>query len=251
MLSVVTITFNNFEELVRTVDSVRGLPIEHIIVNGGKCQKTAEYLSSFKGISISEPDRGISDAFNKGIRLATGKAIMFLNSGDTLRDSKYLEWAGTALDEVDFTYSDMIFDDPIAGKLRITPTGKPLGRGMPYPHQTMIVRRSAFSELGEFKLEYKRAMCFEFTCRMEKAGKTSRYFPEATILMDGTGVSSTQEAHTLRESRLAMEETGLYTLENRYYFLIRKTFFYTRRAMVTLRLKPVLGLLKRIKRGSA
>jgi glycosyltransferase involved in cell wall biosynthesis len=251
MLSVVTITFNNFEELAKTVDSVRGLPIEHIIINGGKCPKTAEFLASFKGISLSEPDQGISDAFNKGIRLATGKAIMFLNSGDILRDQKYLEWADSAIDEVDFTYSDMIFDDPIAGKLRITPTGKPLGRGMPYPHQTMIVRRSAFAELGEFKLEYKRAMCFEFTCRMEKAGKTSRYYPKATILMDGTGVSSTQEAHTLRESRRALEETDLYTLENRYYFLIRKTLFYTRRALITLRMKPILGVLKRIKRGKS
>jgi glycosyltransferase involved in cell wall biosynthesis len=249
MLSVVTITFNNFEELAKTVDSVQGLPIEHIIVNGGKCEKTAQFLANFKGISLSEPDRGISDAFNKGIRLATGKAIIFLNSGDLLIDRDYFAWADRTLDEVDFVYSDVHFEDEIAGRLRIRPSGKPLGRGMPFPHQTMIVRRELFTELGSFDLEYKRAMCFEFACRLIRSGKSSRYYPEPTVLQDGTGISVTQEAHTLRESRRAMSANGLYGLENQLYFAQRKVLFYARRGLIRLGLLSVLATLKRIKRG--
>jgi len=248
MLSVVTITFNNFEELEKTVASVQGLQIEHIIINGGKCERTKDYLSKFEGISVSESDQGISDAFNKGIRMSTGKGIVFLNSGDLLIDKNYFTWEEKTLEEVDFVYSDVHFEDEIAGKLRIKPSGKPLGRGMPFPHQTMIVRRELFTELGAFDLGYKRAMCFEFACRLIRAGKSSRYYPEPTVLQDGTGISVTQEAHTLRESRRAMAAHGLYGLENRLYFAQRKALFYARRGLIRLGLRSILATLKRIKR---
>ena len=69
LLSIVTITFNNFEDLMHTIESVRDLEhCEHIIINGGNCLKTLAYLKNFSGISVSEPDQGISDAFNKGIK---------------------------------------------------------------------------------------------------------------------------------------------------------------------------------------
>ena len=85
LLSIVTITFNNYVELLNTVTSVRDLAhSEHIIINGGKCQKTLAFLNNFWGISVSEPDQGISDAFNKGIKYAKGDAVMLLNSGDIL-----------------------------------------------------------------------------------------------------------------------------------------------------------------------
>jgi glycosyltransferase involved in cell wall biosynthesis len=249
MISVVTITFNNFSELTATVDSLRGCPVEHVIINGGGCDKTRSFLDSFQGISLSEPDHGISDAFNKGIHKCTGKGIMFLNSGDRLNDPAYLEWADQALNEVDFVYSDIEFEDEIAGKITIRPSGKPLGRGMPFPHQTMIVRRDLFAELGGFKLDYKRAMCFEFACRLIRAGKRSRYYNGSTVLQDGTGVSVRQEAQTLLESKDAMISHGLYGLQNRYYFFVRNFFFQVRRGMMRLGLKPVLAELKRLKRS--
>ncbi len=248
MLSVVTITYNNFEELVKTVESVKDLPIEHIIVNGGSCVKTAEFLTRFSGISLSEKDKGISDAFNKGIRLSTGTGIMFLNSGDLLYDREYLSRAEKALSDHDFVYSDMIFDDSLAGKLVIKPHGQPLGRGMPFPHQTMVVKREAFGELGLFKLEYKRAMCFEFTCRLLKAKKKGYYDAKPTILMDGTGVSATQEVFTLAESKQAMLEHSLYDIQNRFYFGIRQAGFLFRKTLLALHLGPVLKQLKLLKR---
>ena len=94
LLSIVTITFNNYEELLNTVASVSDLEnCEHIIINGGKCQKTLAFLKSYCGVSVSEPDQGISDAFNKGIKLCQGGAVMLLNSGDILLDQTYPEKA--------------------------------------------------------------------------------------------------------------------------------------------------------------
>ena len=248
MISVVTITFNNYEELLNTVNSVQGLPIEHIIVNGGKCEKTANFLKTFTGIHLSEKDEGISDAFNKGVKLATGDSIVYLNSGDTLINREYFSWADQELKKSDFVYSDIFFQDPIAGKIILKPHEQPLGRGMPFPHQTMIVRREIFSQIGPFKLDYKRAMCFEFTCRLLNAGKKGTYYPKATMLMDGNGISSTQETHTLAESKRAMIENAIYNPKNKFYFFVRNCGFYTRKTLMDLKLKPILKYLKIIKR---
>ncbi len=68
MVSIVTITFNDYEGLIKTVESLRGKEdIEHIVVNGGQCVKTSKFLQNYPGKSVSEMDRGISDAFNKDI----------------------------------------------------------------------------------------------------------------------------------------------------------------------------------------
>ena len=92
LLSIVTITFNNYIELLKTVHSVNDIKnCEHIIINGGRCQKTLNFLKNYCGKSFSEPDQGISDAFNKGIKNSKGNAVMMLNSGDVLLDRSYPE----------------------------------------------------------------------------------------------------------------------------------------------------------------
>ena len=66
MISIITVTYNNFDDLHRTLESLKNVPkIEKVVVNGGDCAKTKEYLGDLDGIVISEPDNGISDAFNK------------------------------------------------------------------------------------------------------------------------------------------------------------------------------------------
>jgi glycosyltransferase involved in cell wall biosynthesis len=128
LLSIVTITFNNFDELLHTVESVKDLKCcEHLIINGGKCQKTLEFLQSFSGTSISEPDQGISDAFNKGIKLSQGSAVMLLNSGDILLDQTYPEKALHILKEhpeVDFVHANELYDDAMIGEFVMRPLRK-------------------------------------------------------------------------------------------------------------------------------
>ncbi|SVA43116.1 uncharacterized protein METZ01_LOCUS95970, partial [marine metagenome] len=88
--------------------------IESVVVNGGDCEKTKEYLSNFNGIKISEPDNGISDAFNKGVAAANGENVMFLNSGDVLLSPNYLKEAETVMNfnpEISFVHSDSLFED--------------------------------------------------------------------------------------------------------------------------------------------
>ena len=165
MISIITVTYNNFDDLDRTLNSLNNIQgIEKIVVNGGECTKTKAYLSDFDGIAISEPDRGISDAFNKGVSNANGENVMFLNSGDVLLSPDYLNEAEKIINfnpEISFVHSDLVFEHGISGDIRLTALQPflfrtpPLGRGMPYHHQSMVVRKNVFKITGLFNLHYK------------------------------------------------------------------------------------------------
>ena len=214
LLSIVTITFNNFDELLHTVESVKDLKCcEHLIINGGKCQKTLEFLQIFSGKSISEPDQGISDAFNKGIKLSQGSAVMLLNSGDILLDQTY---PGKALHilkehpEADFVHANELYDDAMIGEFVMRPLRKQnnlypnIGKGMPYRHQTMVVRKTVYEKVGLFDLKYVTSD-YDWICKWELSLNKSHgkaYYSQGNpvIKMDGGGISSTQEGKVILEA---------------------------------------------------
>ena len=250
MISVVTITYNNFSELQKTVESLAPVRdrIEHIIVNGGQCEQTKEYLRQHGCKSISEPDRGISDAFNKGIRMATGSGVVFLNSGDVLIHPEYLEWAESHLTSKDFTFSDILFDDAVGGVIRLKPHGQPLGRGMPYPHPSLVVKRQVFDLIGGFLENFRIAMDYEFVCRMKNAKLEGIYYGQPVVLMDGTGVSAKNESRSFVECKNALIENNLWTFSNGFFFYKRRFLYSLRRALLATGLGSVLGSLKRFVR---
>jgi len=261
ILSIITITFNNFEELLNTVESVRDLEhCEHIIINGGKCQKTLEFLKSYCGISFSEPDQGISDAFNKGIKYSKGDTVMMLNSGDILLDQSYPEQAMKILNEnpdFDFVHANELYDDVLIGEfvmkpLRIQVNLIPnIGRGMPYRHQTMVVRRMVYDKVGSFDLKYVSSD-YDWTCRWEISHKNSRgkafYFEgKPVIKMDGKGVSTVQEWQVILEAFKIIRNHYPFRIETNLTFLMRLMLFAGRELLKLLRLKKVLLYLKRRK----
>lgn len=103
-LSIITICLNNLEELKRTVASVLQQTckeFEYIIIDGGSTDGCKEYIEGLAGVSqwISEPDKGIYNAMNKGIRIAGGEYVLFLNSGDELYNGGVLAEALPLLKE--------------------------------------------------------------------------------------------------------------------------------------------------------
>ena len=100
-ISIVTITYNAEKVLQRTLDSVRSQTyrnIEHLIIDGASKDGTLELVRSYElGVKdyevrvVSEPDRGIYDAMNKGLRIATGDYIVYMNAGDTFHEKETLE----------------------------------------------------------------------------------------------------------------------------------------------------------------
>ena len=258
MISVITVTYNNYDDLHRTLHSLKNVDgIESVVVNGGDCNKTKKLLSNFDGIAISEPDKGISDAFNKGVTLATGENVMFLNSGDVLLSADYLQEAEKTLSfnpEISFVHSDLLYDDRIGGDIRLTAlqpfffSTPPLGRGMPYHHQSMIVRKNVFDKTGLFNLRYKISMDFDWVCRLHKHRLKGFYWnKEPVVKMDGGGISAVKEHLVILESLRALKENQLLSIKNMYGISVRTLFFLARQTMETLGMSEILGTLKKKK----
>ena len=266
ILSIITITLNNFEELLRTVESVQDLNgCEHIIINGGECPQTLEFLQGYNGKSVSEPDQGISDAFNKGIRLSSGEAIIMLNSGDILLDRTYPARASQILDQdpqIDFVHADLIFEDRLIGPYIMRPLrtknilSPNIGRGMPYRHQSMIVRKEVYGRVGFFNLKY---ICsdFDWVSRWEFSLKKSHgkaYYSQGdpVIIMDGGGISSTQERKIILEAIKIIRQRNKYIsfLEKTrsYSALFRRIVLFSGRVVLKkLGFVNILVIIKRIK----
>ena len=265
-LSIITITLNNFEELLRTVESVRDLNgCEHIIINGGECPQTLEFLQGYYGKSVSEPDQGISDAFNKGIRLSSGDAIIMLNSGDILLDRTYPARASQILDkdpQIDFVHADLIFEDRLIGSYIMRPLrtknilSPNIGRGMPYRHQSMVVRKEVYGRVGFFNLNY---ICsdFDWVCRWELDLKNSHgqaYYSQGdpVIIMDGGGISSTQERKIILEAikiiRQRNKHISFLEKTRSYSALFRRLVLFSVRVFLKkLGFVNILVIIKRIK----
>ena len=265
-LSIITITLNNFEELLQTVESVRDLNgCEHIIINGGECPQTLEFLQGYYGKSVSEPDQGISDAFNKGIRLSSGDAIIMLNSGDILLDRTYPARATQILGkdpQIDFVHADLIFEDTLIGSYIMRPLRTKnvlypsIGRGMPYRHQSMVVRKEVYDRVGFFNLNY---ICsdFDWISRWEFGLKKSfgkAYYSQGdpVIIMDGGGISSTQERKIILEAIQIIKQRNrnvgfLEKMKSDVALFKRLVLFYCRFLLKTMGFINILIKLKRIK----
>lgn len=223
-ISVVTITYNNPKELEKTLSSIHELivnnNIESVIINGGKNKETIDLLEkSSSQVILSEPDSGISDAFNKGIYHSNGDYLCFLNSGDILIDAEYYKWATNYFiknPEVDYIYADIIFHHLKHGDLILKPnieTGK-----IPYPHPSLIVKKSIFKSIGGFDVFYKLAMDFDFMYRLIQGGHKGYYYSEKPVIfMMGDGVSSQNGIQGIKER--------IHIL-NKYNLLDRKSYRY-------------------------
>jgi len=252
MISIVTITYNDFNGLKRTLSSIPDYNfIESVVINGGSDKATIDFLSSHKGKVINEKDEGIADAFNKGIVNSSGDAIMFLNSGDELVEAGYLKEAHEILNrnkEIDFVHSNLILIDSTGTELYMKPSFFNLGRGLPYLHPTMLVRKSVFNQIGLFNKEFKIAMDFDFVARLVKKDFSGHYISDkAVVKMDGSGISVEKELDAIKECYISLKKNNLLNLKNSFGLTVRVTFFLLRKLMISIGLSRLLRNLKKKK----
>jgi len=208
-ISIVTICFNNLEELQKTIASVdmqQEQPFEHIVIDGSSKPDIKNWLEHTPQAPyrkwICERDKGISDAFNKGIKNATGEITTLLNSGDTLYDA-------TVLERVSKTFSADSTLMWINGKLNLFRAGMwvvigkafekdKLYRGMHGVfHPTMYVKKEVYDRHGFFELDKKVAMDYDFLCRIADEKNAFIDYPIATF--DPTGVSNVRYLDGVQE----------------------------------------------------
>jgi glycosyltransferase involved in cell wall biosynthesis len=184
--SIITVTYNAEAVLDDTIQSVVAQTykeIEYIIVDGGSKDKTLEIAKRYAeklSVIISEPDKGLYDAMNKGIRLATGDYVCFLNAGDQLHEDDTLfqivqSLYETELPDVIYGDTDIVdLDGHFLHKRRLSPpenlTWKSFKQGMLVCHQAFFARTS-LAKVTPYNLKYRYSSDFDWCIRIMKQAK--------------------------------------------------------------------------------
>ena len=178
-LSIITVVYNNVVTIEDTILSVAAQSYpdtEHIVVDGGSTDGTLSIVEKYRGklaAVVSEPDRGIYSAMNKGLKLVSGEVIGFLNADDIYADDGVLEQVARVFGDVsvDACYADLVYVDRNDLK-RVIRYWKSCDyrdglfeRGWMPAHPTFFVRRKIYENLGGFDLEFKLVADFELTMR--------------------------------------------------------------------------------------
>lgn len=228
-ISIITVAYNAVDTIESTLLSVaqQTFPdVEHVVIDGGSNDGTKDVISSHGDrISrfVSEPDHGIYDAMNKGVALATGDVIGFLNADDSYASENVLARVAEIMEryQLDALFGDVAFYRPEnPGRIvrRYSSAHFRPGRiawGWMPAHPALFVKREIFQNAGPFRTDYRIAGDFEFVARV--FGKQSlrfRYLPEVLVKMRMGGVSTGGWRNTLvlnREVLRACRENGIPT----------------------------------------
>ncbi len=218
-ISVITVCFNSAGTIAHTLRSVREQThsdVEHIVIDGGSSDGTLEVVAAegwHLSKVVSEKDDGIYDAMNKGVQLATGDVVVFLNADDFYKDAGVLAMASRVMqdEQLDALYGDVEFFRP--GQPDVVArrydsgrfTAARLGWGWMPAHPALFVRRILFERYGGFRTDYRIAADFEFIARVFKHGELRhRHLPETLVRMQLGGISTSGWRATWRINREMM-----------------------------------------------
>lgn len=221
-VSVITATYNdreNLRRIIRQVVSQSYDNIEYIIVDGGSTDGTLEVIREAKEqfgdrlLWISEPDKGIYDALNKGIRMATGEILgccfdEYSGPDVIAKMVDIMEREGT-----DGVHGDLYYMD---GERIVRRWHQGRGRirfGWMPGHPTLYLRKSVYDTFGLYKTDYRISADYEFMIRILKDGKVRlSYLPEVLIYMSHGGTSTNSLGAYLagmKEGHRALRENGV------------------------------------------
>jgi len=216
-VTLITAVFNNCGSIRDCINSVlsQSYPhIEYLIVDGGSTDGTIEVIQSYNGRInkfVSEPDRGIYDALNKGIRMAMGDIVGFLHSDDVYAGTEVITKVAEGMERTraDVSYGDLVYVDAndTSKVIRYWRAGafrnKKFYNGWMPPHPTFFVRRSLYERCGGFKLDLGSAADYELMLRlMLKHGMSAVYIPEILVRMRVGGMSNATMRNRVKANRM-------------------------------------------------
>ncbi len=231
-ISIITVTFNSFSFINDCLASVKEQKyddIEHIIIDGASTDGTLSLLESKReqfGALISKPDKGIYDAMNKGIEIASGNIIGFLNSDDFYANNDILSKVANIFKNnpsLDACYADLIYTDQndISKDIRYWKSSKftpgLFSKGWCPPHPTFFVRSSVYEQFGNFNLNYRIASDVELMMRFIEVHKINvRYIPELWIKMRMGGTTNNSFKNIFIQNKEVLHALDSHNLSNNW-----------------------------------
>jgi glycosyltransferase involved in cell wall biosynthesis len=243
-VSIITATYNSESTIKDTLTSIdlQSYPdIEHLIIDGGSTDKTLQLVQEFNHVChlVSERDKGIYDAMNKGISLAKGDIIGILNSDDFYPDENVIADVVNHFNKsgCQALYADLVYVDP-DNKNRVIRKWKSgkydrnnfLIGWMP-PHPTFFVKKEVYERLGNFDLRLKSAADYELLLRfLYKEKITTSYLPRVLVHMRSGGMSNRSLKNRLKAHLEDYRAWSFNSIKPRWYTVvlkpIRKVFQY-------------------------
>lgn len=215
-ISVITVCYNSSETIGDTLRSVQEQTyrnIEHIIVDGGSTDLTLDIVAT-KGAHvtnlISEKDNGIYDAMNKGLSMAGGDIIGFLNADDLYADAEVLARVSKAFEadpNIEACFGDLVYVTEDNRKVVRYWKSRPFEKGdfahgWSPAHPTFYIRRSALNRLGQFDQAYRLAADAEFMMRyLERGAVLSAHIPHVQVRMRLGGATNQSWRNIVRQNR--------------------------------------------------
>lgn len=223
-VSIITISFNSEQVIEKTIKSVLGQsyrPLEYVFVDGASKDKTVNRIKEYipileeKGIEvkfISEPDKGISDAFNKGIIMATGSIIGITNADDAIAENAIEEIASNFPQDIDVYYGNLLWVDNERGISYIRKSSenlRDLKIRLKILHPATYVRRSAYEKYGVYNTDFKYCMDKELLARMQRKGAKFQYCDQVFSIVTAGGVSDKNLRGVIEEGKRIAVENGI------------------------------------------
>ncbi|MDE6399778.1 MAG: glycosyltransferase [Muribaculaceae bacterium] len=217
LISIITVTRNVEPLLRRTIDNVArqtSRNFEYVVVDGASSDGSVCLIDGSDCISnwISEPDKGIYDAMNKGARIARGEWVIFMNAGDTFASDDVIE---RLADEIHRNQNaDVIYGDVIrCGKdAEVLKTASPSCKGhrLAFCHQSVICKRELLLDTP-FDISHRYSSDFKFFKTMCKKGKKFVHVNFPVARFDTTGISSRNRSRGIADNmRVILEVDGLF-----------------------------------------
>jgi glycosyltransferase involved in cell wall biosynthesis len=203
-ITVITVTYNSSSTIRDTLESVKNQDcsnIEHIIIDGASTDATVSIAKTYPSVSriISEPDKGIYDAMNKGIALAEGDVIGILNSDDVFASDTILSKIRAIFEDstIDTVYGNIIFfktgeENNVLRHWRTKPYyNRFFEDGEVPPHPALFVRKKVYDAIGLYDADFKICADHEFMLRMLKFKGYKSFFVDETLVKMRIGGVST------------------------------------------------------------
>jgi len=195
-LTVITVAFNaknNIEQTILSVAEQAADGIEYLVIDGASTDGTVDILRRLEHHIdrwISEPDNGIYDAMNKGIAMAHGEWILFLNADDYFENSRSTQYLlSETVTPVDIVAGQTIMKSAHSERLFLPSKHFGLMLQLPFMHPSTIVRRSVFESCGYFDARYKLAADCDFFLRVFSRGYQFHSITEVVTVMRDGGAS--------------------------------------------------------------
>lgn len=233
LVSIITIVLNDEDHIQKTIESVLQQsyePIEYIVVDGGSTDSTIPKIREFEekiDYWFSEPDMGISDAFNKGIHEAHGKYIGLINAGDWYEPETVQRVVKTfqASSDTGVVCGSLQFWSGLAREYICESVPQLLEKDMTITHPTCFVRADLYDRFGLYENEYKFAMDYKLLLRLKSQGVHFAALDSVLANMQHSGVSEIHWKDALLEThraRTELLEGSFYATKAYYYFVETK-----------------------------